>query len=217
MSKFVDNYKDYIESRNLHVFDFDDTLAETPNFEDLALQFIKESQNIKDMLYSSVSKINKDISDLKYENGRIFIDDPNKQIKTTGNWVRKKARVYLTTPKGFDYMKESMPEKLKEISNLYKKVDNKCIVTARPEGSRKLLKETLIKLGLDFPKYGIHMRPDNLNNAGAWKGFQIAELASKYKFNSVIFYDDNSKYIRKAKKVVSEKLPNLNFKTVKIY
>lgn len=110
-----------------------------------------------------------------------------------------------------------MPKKLKEISNLYKSVENKCIVTARPEGSRKLLEQTLIKLGLEKPKYGIYMRPDNLNNAGEWKGFQICELSRKFDFNHIVFYDDNAKYIRKAKKVVSEKLPNLKFETIKIY
>lgn len=204
-------------NKKLHVFDFDDTLAETPSFEELALKYLKENKSVKDLLEDSLLRINKDISYLKYENGRIYIDDPENKIKPSGNWVRRGKRVYLTTPFGFDYIEESMPKKLKDISNLYKSIEDKCIVTARPEGSRKLLEKTLTKLGLEMPKFGIYMRPDNLNNAGEWKGFQICELSEKFNFDWVVFYDDNAKYIRKAKKVVSEKLPNLKFETVKIY
>jgi hypothetical protein len=204
-------------NKKLHVFDFDDTLAETPSFEELALKYLKENKSVKDLLEDSLLRINKDISYLKYENGRIYIDDIENKIKPSGNWVRRGKRVYLTTPFGFDYIEESMPKKLKDISNLYKSVEDKCIVTARPEGSRKLLEKTLTKLGLEMPKFGIYMRPDNLNNAGEWKGFQICELSEKFNFDWVVFYDDNAKYIRKAKKVVSEKLPNLKFETVKIY
>jgi hypothetical protein len=215
MNSKIKNFNQF--NKKLHVFDFDDTLAETPSFEELALKYLKENKTVKDLLDESILKIDKDISQLKYENGRIFLDDPENKIKLIGNWVRRGKRVYLTTPFGFDYIEESMPKKLKDISNLYKSVDDKCIVTARPEGSRKLLEQTLIKLGLELPKFGIYMRPDNLNNAGEWKGFQICELSEKFDFSCVVFYDDNAKYIRKAKKVVSEKLPNLKFETVKIY
>jgi hypothetical protein len=60
------------------------------------------------------------------------------------------------------------------------------------------------------------MCPDGKINAGKWKGDKIVELSETTGFQNVIFYDDNSKYIRGAKKVVSDKLPNLNFKTVKV-
>jgi hypothetical protein len=215
MNSKIKNFNQF--NKKLHVFDFDDTLAETPSFEELALKLLKENKTVKDLLNDSILKINVDISNLKYENGRIFLEDPENKIKPIGNWVRRGKRVYLTTPFGFDYIEESMPKKLKDISNLYKSVEDKCILTARPEGSRKLLEKTLINLGLEKPKWGIYMRPDNLNNAGEWKGFKICELSENFDFNWVVFYDDNAKYIRKVKKVVSENLPNLKFETVKIY
>jgi hypothetical protein len=211
----IQSYEKFNEE--LYVFDFDDTLAETPRFEELVLKILKESKTVKDLVINSIDRINVDISKLKYENGRIFIEDPEIKIKPIGNWVRKGVRVYLTTPFGFDYIEESMPKKLKEISNLYKSVDNKCIVTARPERSRKLLEDTLDKLGLKYPKFGIYMRPDNLNNAGEWKGFQICEISKKFNFKSVIFYDDNTKYIKKVKKVISDILPDLKFRAIKVY
>lgn len=200
----------------LHVFDFDDTLVHTPSFEEIAIKYIKEDLTVKDLLSKSIGMINVKKSDLKWENGRLYINDPNNEIQVKGNWVRKGNRVYLTSPDLFSYIDESLPDRLKEISDLYKSVENKCIVTARPESMRYKITQKLKELGLSIPKYGLHMKPDNLKNAGEWKGFQICEIATKYRFNDVIFYDDNAKYIKKAKKVVSEKLPSLNFKTVKI-
>jgi hypothetical protein len=60
------------------------------------------------------------------------------------------------------------------------------------------------------------MCPNGRINAGKWKGEKIVELVKQSGFQNVIFYDDNSKYIRNAKKVVLEKLPNLNFKCIKV-
>jgi hypothetical protein len=199
----------------LYIFDFDDTLVKTPNFEDLALEFLNES-NVLELLKKSVNSINVDLKDLKWENGRIYLDDPELKIKISNNWIRKGKRIYLTTPHKFSYLEESMPTILKETSDLYKSVVNKCIVTARPEGSRKLLEKTLIKLGLDFPKYGIHMRPDGMINAGGWKGFQILDIVKKNGFSSVAFYDDNPKYIKRVKKFIEENAPELNFEYFKV-
>lgn len=204
-------------NKKLYVFDFDDTLVNTPKFELLALRYIKEDKTVKDLLMMSLNRINRNVSDLRYENGRIYIDDSESIIRPTGNWVRKGKRVYLTTPDIFSYIDESLPNEIKpEMVNLYNSVEDKCIVTARPEGSRRKIETSLRKLNLKLPKWGLHMRPDGLKGAGTWKGNIIVDLVNKYNFSSVVFYDDNSKYIKLAKKVVSEKLPNLKFETVKV-
>ena len=107
-------------------------------------------------------------------------------------------------------------DSLKDLVSLYKSVKDKCIVTARPESMRNKIESVLKQFGLQNPKWGLHMCPDGKINAGQWKGEKIVELAKATGFQNVIFYDDNSKYIKGAKKVVSEELPNLNFKTVKV-
>lgn len=204
------------EFKKLYIFDFDDTLVESPSFEKTIIKYLKENITSKSLLDKSLKFISKDIKDLNYENGRIYIDDPNKTIDLKGNWVRKKERVYLTSPYLFSYIEESLPTIRKELSDFYNSLDNKCIITARPETIRNSIEKTMKKLNLDYPKYGLHMRPEGRKNAGQWKGEKIVELVNKYGFSSAVFYDDNSKYIKNVKKVLKEKMPNFNFNAIKV-
>jgi hypothetical protein len=142
--------------------------------------------------------------------------DINKQLKEFGNWVRKGDRMYMLSPNLFHTSDISLPSTLKSLSNLYKSVDNKCIVTAREESIRDKITNKLLELGLEIPKYGLHMAPVGTKNAGHWKGEKIVEILKETGFKKAIFYDDNSKYIRKATKVVREKMPNIQFEPVKV-
>ena len=200
----------------LYIFDLDDTLVNSASFEELAIEFLKEDSSIGDMLKISVDRIGVSLRDLKWENGRIYVNDPKDEIKEIGNWVRKGKRVYLVAPNIFHVSDISLPKSLKELSNLYKSVENKCIVTARPESLRSKVESKLKEFGLEMPKFGLHMIPDNTKNAGNWKGEKIVEILNETGFKKAIFYDDNAKYISKATKVVKDKLPNIDWKTVKV-
>ena len=213
----IDRFQDFnIEQQTLYVFDFDDTLMVTPRYEDIAIKFLTENLKVKELLDKALKRIGVNKSQLKVQDKRIFIEDPNKFYKEEKDWVRKGNRLYLVQPDEFSYLDESLPNKLKELSNLYNQVEEKCIVTARPESMRHKIENVLDNFQLAKPKWGLHMAPDSRINAGKWKGEKIVELVNSTGFQNVIFYDDNSKYIRGAKKVVSEKLPNLNFKCIKV-
>lgn len=213
----IDRFDEFgIDQQTLYVFDFDDTLMVTPRYEDIAIKFLNEKLTVKELLDRAVSRLGVDKSKLKVQDKRIFIEDPEKNYKEQKDWVRKGNRLYLVQPDEFCYLDESLPKELKSLANLYKSVENKCIVTARPESMRKKLEIVLKQFGIDNPKWGLHMCPDGKVNAGNWKGEKIVELAKSTGFQNVIFYDDNSKYIKGAKKVVSERLPNLNFKCIKV-
>jgi hypothetical protein len=213
----IDRFDEFgIDQQTLYVFDFDDTLMVTPRYEDIAIKFLNEKLTVKELLDRAVSRLGVDKSKLKVQDKRIFIEDPEKNYKEQKDWVRKGNRLYLVQPDEFCYLDESLPKELKSLANLYKSVENKCIVTARPESMRKKLEIILKQFGIDNPKWGLHMCPDGKVNAGNWKGEKIVELAKSTGFQNVIFYDDNSKYIKGAKKVVSERLPNLNFKCIKV-
>jgi hypothetical protein len=213
----IDRFSEfYIEQKTLYVFDFDDTLVVSPRYEDIAIKFLTENLTVKDLLERSIKRIGVDKSKLKVQDKRIFVEDPQKNYQEEKGWVRKGNRLYMVQPDEFSYLDESLPNKTKELVNLYKSVEEKCIVTARPESMRDKIEQVLNQFGLKIPKWGLHMAPDGKINAGKWKGEKIVELVKTTGFQNVIFYDDNSKYIRGAKKVVSENLPNLNFKCIKV-
>lgn len=212
----IKNYNEYTNQNVLYIFDFDDTLVNTPSFEELAIEFLKEDVTIKDLLNQSVNRIGVSLNDLKWQDGRIYVIDINKELKEFGNWVRKGNRMYMLSPNLFHVSDISLPKDLKELSELYKSVENKCIVTAREESIRDKITNKLLELGLELPKYGLHMAPVGTKNAGNWKGEKIVEILKETGFGKAIFYDDNARYIKRATKVVREKMPNIQFEPIKV-
>jgi hypothetical protein len=212
----IKNYNEFTGDNVLYIFDFDDTLVNSPSFDELAINYLKEDITIKDLLNQSINRVGVKLDDLKWQDGRIYVLDPNKELKEFGNWVRKGDRLYMFTPNAFHLSDLSLPETLKELSELYKSVENKCIVTAREESLRNKITRTLLNLGLELPKYGLHMAPVGTKNAGHWKGERIVEIINETGFQKAIFYDDNSKFIKRATKVVREKLPDFDFTTIKV-
>ena len=214
----IKTFENFSNSDTLYIFDFDDTLVKTPSFEELAIEFLKEDNTIKDILLSSTNKIGVSLNDLRWENGRLYVNDPSNSIQHKSNWTRKGNRLYLSMPNKFPYMDISLPNDLKETAKLYNKVENKCIVTARPEDIRNKILNTLDKLGLEKPKYGLHMFPSGKGqgNPGWWKGKKIVEILKETGFEKAIFYEDNSKTINKVTRTVKEELPQIDWKTVKI-
>jgi hypothetical protein len=212
----IKNYNEFTSENVLYIFDFDDTLVNSPSFDELAINYLKEDITIKDLLNQSINRVGVTLDDLKWQDGRIYVLDPNKELKEFGNWVRKGDRLYMFTPHAFHSSDLSLPSTLRELSELYKSVENKCIVTAREESLRDKITRTLLDLGLEIPKYGLHMAPNGTKNAGHWKGERIVEIINETGFQKAVFYDDNAKYIKRATKVVREKLPNFDFTPVKV-
>ena len=214
----IKKFGNFQTSETLYIFDFDETIVKTPSFEELVVDYLKESSEIESMLKSSLSKVKVKLSDLKWENGRIFVKDPNHKIKIDGNWIRKGPRVYLLTPSRFPFTDISLPYDLKSLSELYSKVENKCIVTARPEDMRSKIISVMESFGLEQPKYGLHMFPagKGSGNSGVWKGNKIIEILKNTGFESAHFYDDNSKIVNKVERMVKSELPNINFNTTRV-
>lgn len=214
----IKTFENFNKSDLLYIFDFDDTLVKTPSFEELAIDFLKENNTIKDILISSVNKIGVSLKDLKWENGKVYVKDPSNKLEQKSNWIRKGNRLYLSMPSKFPYMDISLPKELKETAKLYNKVENKCIVTARPEDIRWKIINTMHKLGLEMPKYGLHMFPSGKGhgNPGWWKGKKIVQILKETGFKSAIFYEDNSKTLNKVTRTIKEYLPDIDWKTVKV-
>ena len=202
----------------LYCFDLDNTLVVSPEFEELAVEYLKESAAIEDSLKQSADRINVNVDDFRVENDRIYVDDPEHKINVIGNWVRKGKRVYLISPNKFGYSKISFPTKLKDLSKLYNSVENKAIITARPESLRKEIEEVLKKFNLDIPKYGLFMFPvgAGVGNPGQWKAKVIIDLVKKTGFHDIKFYDDKPKIVNRVVREVKKEFPEIKIEGIKV-
>ena len=188
----------------MYIFDFDDTLFYSDSFQDNIKHLINEKIRPIDILNKSLSDIGASIKDLKYDNGRVYIDviDNNIIIPINSDWVRKKERLYLKQPDLYYLTDEGLPNNPNnKIIELYKSVENKSIVTARKEKLLHTVEKTLDKYGLEQPNYGIFMYPNRTNKLPyEWKSDKILELYNTGNFDKIYYYDDNIKLLKKIKK-----------------
>lgn len=203
----------------LYIFDLDDTIVDSPRFEELAIEFLKENKTIEELLKISVEQIDKKINDIKIENGRLYVNDPDEKIIIKGNWVRKKSRVYLVAPDSFYFSDLSLPKGTKKLSELYNKVENKAIVTGRLKLMKPKIEKILDEFGLEKPNYGLFCYPskdESSDKVAIWKGKTIVQLIKDTKFTKAKFYDDNSKWVNKVVAIVKKELPEIEFEGIKV-
>lgn len=216
MIKKFNEFKD--DDDTLWIFDFDDTLVLNPRFEDLAIEYLKEDVTIRSLLLASIRKVGVKMSDLKWENGKIYVEDPNQLLDIKGEWVRKGRRVYLTPPDKFYYTDMSLPIATTKLIDMYNSVENKAIVTGRHDDIKHKVVNSLQKFNLDHPKYGLHCYPGKRNTEqkiGEWKAQTIIDLIKESGCKNVHFYDDNSKWVNKATAAVKKEMPHINWTPIK--
>ena len=217
--KYLKLYENFKEDDTLYIFDFDDTLVDTPRFEELVIEYLKEDMTIGSILKRSLSQINKSINDIKIENGRIYIQDTSNEIEINGDWIRKGKRVYLVSPAKFNLTDLSLPKKTKELSLLYKSVKNKAIVTGRMNRIKDKIEKVLDSFGLEQPNYGLFCYPNRdevSDRVAVWKAKTIVKIIKETGFKNVKFYDDNSKWVNRVTREVKKELPNINWEGVKV-
>ena len=213
ITRTLERFNNFNKNDVLYVFDMDDTLVYSDEFEDHIRPLLNENITPEEIFNVEVSKIDTDLSYLKYEHGRIYMDDPNKIIKIPKNssWVRKKDRIYLTTPESYYMTTESIPNKVnKMLVDLYNSVKDKAIVTARKEKYRYVTELALQSLGIETPNYGLFMYPDETHSfKSKWKSDRLLELYDNDKFNELHYYDDNIKLLKKMKHYLSKYKKNI--------
>jgi hypothetical protein len=217
--KWIKLFEDFNQTgdETLYIFDFDDTLVETPDFEELAIQYLSESNTIESLVEDSLRWIGKSKTDLRVEHGRIYVDDPDELIIPKGNWVRKGKRVYLISPNKFYTSDLSIPTSLKELSNLYKEVKNKAIVTGRTIELENKIKKVLSDFGLEKPNWGLFCYPyPRFERIAEWKAETIVNLLKETGFKKANFYDDRHKWVKKVVDAVKKQLPEVDFKGIKV-
>ena len=206
-------YSDFLDPQILHLFDFDKTLANTPDYNGLVIDFLNE--DIEQLLNRSMSFINIKKHQLKIGDGRIWVDDPKKEINIRGNWVRKKSRIYMVEPNIYGNMKISKPKSVTKLAKFYNSTPNKMIITARPESSRSLIESCFDELGLDKP-LKMWMLPPNEKSQRIWKAKIVKSIMSKGEYKGYRFYDDKPKIVREVNRTISRYFPDIDFKSYKI-
>lgn len=218
--KFIKLYENFEDKETLFIFDFDDTLAESPEFEDLVRPLIKENKTFQDILMKNLDSIGKAIEDLKKDGVNIYVDNPGERIEPKHPWVkkvRKPNRLYLKTPDEFMLIDESLPKVTKQWSEIYTKAENTAIVTGRSNEIRDKILLTLDNLGLKRPSLGLFCYDTRSRlSIGKWKAKTIVELLERTKFKSAKFYDDNSYWVNTVTRAVQNELPDIDFEGIKI-
>ncbi len=90
----IDKFNEFnIENKTLYVFDFDDTLMVTPRYEDIAIKYLTENLTVKELLDRAIKRIGVTKDQLKVQDRRIFIEDPDKRFKKEKDWAKKGNRL----------------------------------------------------------------------------------------------------------------------------
>ncbi len=210
-------FENFEEGKILYLFDFDETLVSTPEFEEAAIAYLSESYSVGEILNHSTAKIGITTKDLKIENGRLYIDYNGQDILHP--WVKKGDRLYLTAPQyQWSHSPDSLPTSTLELATLYNSVEDKAIITARPDTMRDEIIKKMEELGLEQPKWGLHMFPlgSGVGAPGQWKGDVAVSLIEKSGIYKAKFYDDKPKIVNRVVRIVNQKLPNAEIEGIKV-
>lgn len=225
--KYLKLFENFQDSDTLYFFDFDDTLVESPSFEELVIRY-KNGEDLPEigmLLKNSLNLVGKTLNDYFIENGKIFIEDKNESIEIKGKiqqfWVRKGGGlIKMITPNKFHSLDVSFGDKLKSVASEYMRVKNKSIVTGRKEALRQKVERTLSSLGLDKPNYDLYCFPhgnDSSDRVAEWKARTIVEILKKSNFKKAKFYDDKPKWVRRVVLEVEKELPDVEFEGIRVY
>jgi hypothetical protein len=215
--KYLKLFEDFTGEKILYLFDFDETLVETPEFEEAAIAYLNESLSIGEILDNYASRMGITPKDFKIENGKIYIDYIGQDYKQP--WILKGKRLYLTAPQyHWTHSPDSLPTGTLELVELYNSVEDKAIITARPEDMRDIIVGKMKELGLEQPKWGLHMFPIRSGSGapGQWKGDVAVSLIEESGINNVKFYDDKPKIVNRVVRTVKEKLPNIKIEGIRV-
>ena len=105
-----------------------------------------------------------------------------------------------------------------ELSETYKVVKHKAIVTARHDDMRDKIISIMDSFNLPQPNWGLFCYPkqsSDVERTADWKSRVIVNIIKNSEFKTVNFYDDNSKIVNSVTKKVNIELPHIIFNAIK--
>lgn len=222
----------FIIMKEIHIFDMDDTLFETPKFTDFVEAgheeiiddtrvFPEYFKKIKNAFMNEMSKevyfkrIGDFVVPFNKLNGRnfpdlfieYFQDKKYKRLFDVHNGI-----IVVKSFPGF----HSSPETLGKITNLeviknYISVNNKMIITGRNESLRQDILRIFEELGLELPNYGLILYKSGAKSIKDFKTEMILKTIEENKWEEVHFYEDRPDWLYHAEGAVKEKFPEIKF------
>jgi hypothetical protein len=109
----------------------------------------------------------------------------------------------------------SIPISTRPLATTYQSVKNKAIVTGRFERLRKIVEDSLLKFGLDYPNYELHCYPhEEEEGIPDWKAETIVKVLRETGFKKAKFFDDKSDWVQRVVQAVETELPEVEFEGI---
>ena len=108
-------------------------------------------------------------------------------------------------------------EMIKPVVNLYKKIENKMILTGRSNVIKKGVEYVLFNIiGLPKPNFGLYMYDNSKGGVAQFKAKTIEESIEKYKWEQIYFFDDRGDWLESTKEHINKIFPQVKFHTKEI-
>ncbi len=218
--------------KEIHIFDLDDTILETPTFGtfvgaengetiDTTKYYPDYFEKVKVAFLDVLSKqillvrMNDFVVPVQSETKKPF---DSSVLQYFGD--RKYHRMFeefngiivLKSFPGFHSDPETLGKKVNsEIIESYNSAQNKMILTGRDINLAKLIDSRLEELGMSHPNYGVHTFKSGRLSIEQYKIATIMKSIIDFGWTCVHFYEDRKDWLLNAMKAVNETFPTVTF------
>ncbi len=222
-----------MSKKELHIFDLDNTLFETPEF----AEFVKvDSNNIVikgnhdeyfmnvkaaflDLLskYVYFKRTGDFIVPINQQTDKPFDEDIldyfKKKISTSKMLIPHNGIAVLNAFPGFHKSPDTLGLVINEpIFQDYENADNKMIITGRNEELREKINSIFKYLGIKQPNYGLYLYSQNgKTNIENFKIQTIIQSIKEHGWDIVHFYEDRKDWLMAAQRAVAQVFPGVEF------
>lgn len=218
--------------KEIHIFDLDDTLLETPTFSEFVdaehngvinteLVFSEYFSKIKSIFLNDLSK---EVIFIRLNDFVVPVDVKTKKpfpFERTSYFKEEKYKRFFEEKDGIIVI-GSFPGFHGDINTLgsiinepvlqtYKDVLNKMILTGRSDKLHNNIIDRLNSLGIEQPNFGIKTYKLDSHGIQAYKIRTIASSIEEDGWEIVHFYEDNKKWLYNTKQKIEEMFPVVEF------
>lgn len=218
--------------KEIHIFDLDDTLLETPTFSDFVganHNDVIDSNTIFPEYFTKIKSIflndlAKEVIFLRLNDFVVPVDVKTKEpfpfekiqyvkdSKYKRFFEEKDGIIVIGSFPGFHGDINTLGKIINEpVIQIYKNVQNKMILTGRSDKLHDHITDRLNFLGIELPNFGIKTFKMDSHGIQAYKIRTIASSIQENEWEVVHFYEDNKSWLFNTKKTIEELFPSIEF------